>query len=133
MCLILQLPIDMDSIKRSYLLAGVTVILTLLSVWAAFSKTYSAWKLNQDLNSNLSNSKDINYNPAYMERKFKNIKKIISLYAADSISYRSKVLATVARIADAENVKIVEVPGTEKAPYFCTNIFQIQILRSKYK
>lgn len=115
-------------IKRSYLLAGVTTILILLSIWAAFSKTYAAWKLNRELNDKLSNINNINYNPGYMERKFKNLEKITGLYTADSTTYRNQVLATIARLADAESIKIVEMPCTENVPYYRTNLYQIQKL-----
>lgn len=114
--------------KRSYLLAGATLILTVLSIWAAFAKTFTAWQLNQELNEKLLSSSSMKYNPAYMDRKMNNLEKIISLYSTDSITYRNHVLATVAKLADAENIRIVEMPGTENTPYFRSSLYQIQKL-----
>ncbi|WP_311951028.1 hypothetical protein [Mucilaginibacter terrae] len=109
-------------------MAAVTGILTVLSVWAAFSKTYSAWKLNRELSGKRANSNNMSYNPAYMERKFKNIEAITALYTADSTTYRNHVLSTVARLADAENIRVIEMPGTENQPNHRTGIYEVQKL-----
>ena len=111
-------------IKKSYLLPAGTILLVLLSYQLAFKKTIAAWQLNTSLNRQLAQSVDVSAEPVYLERKNANLKKIISLYQADTTEFRSSIISTIAEIAGREQVSLSEVPAGD--PGFHTPKFIIE-------
>jgi hypothetical protein len=107
------------------LIAG-SIILLLLSYQLAFKKTIAAWQLNKQLKAQIAQASDLNYQPAYLERKNNNLSKIINLYKTDTVSFRSNIISTISSIAEKENVKLSEVPVQD--PLFHTDKFIIQKL-----
>ena len=114
-----QLPI-----KKEYLLVAGTIILLLLCYQFAFMKTLTAWQLNKQLKGRLVQSSNLAVQPAYLLRKSANLSKILDLYRADTIGFRSNAINQIAAIAQGENVKLSEVPLTD--PVYHTDKFIIQ-------
>lgn len=113
-------------LKKEYGLIAAAIIGLLVCYHLAFKKTFIAWQLNQNLNQQLLQSADLSYQPGYMERKNDNLDKIIKLYKADTVNFRSNVLGTISSIAERENVKLSEVPSQD--PVYHTNTFIIEKL-----
>ncbi len=97
-------------VKNEYLLIAATILLLFVSYQLAFKKTIEAWKLNSSLEKKLSQSNDIAIQPDYLERKNKNLDKLIGLYKADTTALRNNLINVVSLLADKENVKLSEVP-----------------------
>jgi hypothetical protein len=114
-------------IKKDYLLIGGSLLLLLLAYRMAFSKTITAWKLNRELHSKLTVAANVSYQPAYLERKRRNLDHIIELYRTDSTELRGNLLNTVASVAEKNSVKLTEVPIQD--PDFQTSDFTIERLR----
>lgn len=100
-----QLPI-----KKDYLLIAATIILLLLCYQLAFKKTLEAWQINRQLKSQLAQAADLSYQPAYLERKNRNLSQIIARYNMDTLAFRSISISMIAAIAAKEQVKLSEVP-----------------------
>ena len=113
-------------LKKEYLLIAASIVLLLLSYQLAFKKTIEAWQANKQLKAQITQASDLNYQPAYLERKNTNLSKIINLYKTDTISFRSIIISTISAIAEKENVKLSEVPVQD--PLFHTDKFIIQKL-----
>ena len=96
--------------KKIYLLWLGTGILLLLSYRFAFKNTIEAWQNNRQLKERLTQSSDLGYQPDYLERKDKNLEKIIGLYKADTTAFRSQIINAIALIAEKQNVKLTTVP-----------------------
>jgi len=96
--------------KKIYLLWLGTGILLLLSYRFAFKNTIEAWQTNRQLKERLTQSSDLGYQPDYLERKDKNLGKIIGLYKADTTAFRSQIINAIALIAERQNVKLTAVP-----------------------
>ncbi|HZX59278.1 MAG TPA: hypothetical protein VFE54_11150 [Mucilaginibacter sp.] len=114
------------NLKKEYGLVAAAIVALLLCYQLAFKKTFIAWQLNQSLKQQLAQSADVSYQPGYTERKNINLDKIISLYKADTINFRSNVLGTISSLAERENVKLSEVPS--KDPVYHTSQLFIEKL-----
>ena len=114
------------SFNKIYLLISGTALLLIICYLQAFDKTIVAWQLNSNLHQQLSQSADITLAPLYQGRKNANLEKIIDLYKADTIDFRSNILSKISSIAEQENVKLTEVPG--KDPLYHNDQFIIQKL-----
>lgn len=114
------------NLKKEYGLVAAAIVALLLCYQLAFKKTVTAWQLNRNLNQQLVRSADVSYQPGYMERKSNNLDKIISLYKADTVNFRSNILETISSIAERENVKLSEVPSRD--PIYHTSQFIIEKL-----
>jgi hypothetical protein len=97
-------------LKKEYGLAMATIILLLVSYELAFKTTADAWQLHRALKTELTKANDVSLQPAYLERKNNNLNKIIALYKADTVNFRSNILSTISSVADHDNVKLSEVP-----------------------
>ena len=113
-------------VKKEYLLIAATVIGLLVCYELAFKKTIAAWQLNSSLKSRLARSADLTYQPQYQERKNKNLDKIISLYKADTVNFRSNIIGIISTLAEKEDVKLSEVPTQD--PLYHNDQFIIQKL-----
>jgi hypothetical protein len=116
-----QLPL-----KKEYLLIAAAIVLLLLSYQLAFKKTIEAWQINKRLKEQLIRATDLSYQPAYLERKNKNLTNIINRYKTDTVAFRSNIISSISSIAEKENVKLSEVPVQD--PLYHTNQFIIQKL-----
>jgi hypothetical protein len=116
-----QLPL-----KKEYWLVAATIIVLLLSYQLAFKKTLEAWQHNTSLKHQLAQSTDLSYQPEYQERKNNNLGKIVNLYKADTLNFRSNIISIISSIAEKENVKLTEVPTQD--PLYRTPQFIIQKL-----
>ena len=103
------------AVKKEYLLIAGTILLLFASYQLAFKKTIEAWQLNSSLEKELSQSNDIAIQPDYLERKDKNLDKLIGLYKADTTALRNNLINSVSLLADKENVKLSEVPVQDVA------------------
>ena len=97
-------------IKKEYLLIAGTLLLLLISYRLAFKNTIEAWQSHRQLQTQLDQSSDLNYQPGYLERKNNNLDQLIALYKADTTAFRSNIISTIAGIAERENVKLTDVP-----------------------
>src|SRR5260221_6065529 len=116
-----QLPL-----KKEYLLIAAAIVLLLLSYQLAFKKTIEAWQINKHLKAQLFEATNLSYQPAYLERKNKNLTNIIGHYKTDTVAFRSNIISTISSIAEKENVKLSEVPVRD--PLYDTDQFIIQKL-----
>jgi hypothetical protein len=113
-------------IKKEYLLIAASIVLLLLCYQLAFKKTIEAWQVNKQLKSQIAQAADLSYQPAYLERKNKNLSKIIALYKTDTVTFRSNTISVISSIAEKENVKLSEVPLQD--PLYNADQFIIQKL-----
>jgi len=97
-------------IKKEYLLIVGTLLLLLISYHFAFKNTIEAWQSHRQLQTQLAQSSDLNYQPGYLERKNNNLDQLIALYKADTAAFRSNIISTIAGIAEKQNVKLSDVP-----------------------
>jgi len=112
--------------KKEYWLIAGTIVLILLCYQLAFKKTIAAFQVNSRLKTQLTQASDVAYQPGYLERKTKNLEMILARYQADTLSLRGNTLATIASIAEREDVKLSGVPNQD--PAFNTGHFIIQKL-----
>jgi hypothetical protein len=116
-----QLPV-----KKEYLLVIAAVVLLLLCYRLAFKKTLEAWQINRELKAQLAQAGDLNYQPAYLERKNDNLTRIIARYKTDTAAFRSNSISLISAIAEKENVKLSEVPAQN--PLYHSDRFSVQKL-----
>lgn len=102
------------------------MILLVICYQLAFKKTIGAWELNKRLKSQLEQSSDVSIQPGYTERKNTNLDRILDLYKADTMNFRSNTISKISLVADAENVKLAEVPSRD--PIYSNGQFLIQKL-----
>jgi len=100
-------------IKNEYLLIAGTLLLLIVAYRLAFARTIEAWQLHNRLQKRVQQSGDVSYQPGYLERRNHNFNKILRLYQADTINYRSNILSVIALIAQGEDVKLSEVPSVD--------------------
>lgn len=113
-------------LKKEYLLIAAAIVLLLLSYQLAFKKTMEAWQINKHLKVQLFEATNLSYQPAYLERKDKNLTGIINRYKTDTVAFRSNSISAISSIAEKENVKLSEVPVQD--PLYHTDQFIIQKL-----
>src|SRR5579863_7541671 len=101
------------NIKKEYGLVAASILLLLIAYQFAFKKTIEAWQLHRDLKRQVQQSGDISVQPGYLERKQRNLDKIISLYQADSVNFRSNNLSTISSVAGLDDVRLSEVPSQD--------------------
>ncbi|WP_295719977.1 hypothetical protein [Mucilaginibacter sp.] len=97
-------------IKKEYLLVAGSLLL-LLSYELAFKRTYVAWRQYRRLEEQLSPQADFRYQPGFLERKSKNLDKLIGLYRVDTAELKDVVIGTVANKAAKLNVRLSGVPA----------------------
>ena len=107
--------IKQAQVKKEYLLLAVSVVMLVVCYQLAFKKTIEAWQLHRQLESQLSKSGNVNFQPGYSERKSANISRILNMYKVDTVNYRSNIISKISSIAEKENVKLSEVPVEDPA------------------
>jgi|GEM_PF-592287 len=105
------------NIKKEYGLIAASVLLLLIAYQVAFKRTIEAWQMHRDLKHQVQQSGDLSVQPGYLGRKNRNLDKIIALYKADNVNFRSNVLSTISSIAEQNNVKLSEVPSQDPVNY----------------
>jgi hypothetical protein len=99
--------------KKDYLLVAGSALLLAICYAFAFSKTIADWKIYGQLTSQLSAGEDLAYQPGYLERRSRNLEKILALYRSDTTLFRSNTISTIAGLADKRGVKLTGVPVEE--------------------
>jgi len=105
-------------VKKEYLLIAASVLLLVLSYQLAFKKTIEAWQMHRQLKIQLTVTNDLSVQPAYLERKSRNLRRILDLYQADTTALRGNMLGKIAAVAEKYEVKLSEVPSQD--PMFRT-------------
>jgi hypothetical protein len=103
-----------ENIKREYLLVAATVIILIICYQLAFKRTIEAWQINRQLKTQMTQSSDLSIQPGYIERKNTNLSRILDLYQADTLNFRNEAVSKISSIAEAENVKLAEVPNQDQ-------------------
>lgn len=97
-------------IKKDYLLIAGAMFLLLAGYHLAFKKTIAAWKLHRQLNRQ-TEAADVTTVPSgFLERKSVALDRIISLYRADTIAFRSSIINTIASVAVDNHARLSAVP-----------------------
>lgn len=112
--------------KKEYIFISAIMILLIICYQLAFKKTIGAWQLNKRLKSQLEQSSDMSVQPGYTERKNINLDRILDLYKADTLNFRSNTISRISSVAETENVKLAEVPNRD--PIYSNGQFLIQKL-----
>ena len=112
------------TIKKEYLLLAGVLCFAIICYRFAISNTVEAWKLNNKLEKEVSVSQDLSYQPGYLERKDKNLDKVIGYYKADTSLLRSNMITGIALEAQRANVKLTDVPAQEQL--FKTDTYILQ-------
>ena len=112
--------------KKQYLFIGCSLLILYLCYQLAFKATIEAWHVNRQLTQQLTQSADLSYQPAYLERKNANLNKLLNRYKTDTVAFRSNIISTIASIAEKQNVKLSEVPVQD--PLYHTDQVLIQKL-----
>jgi hypothetical protein len=113
-------------LKKEHLFIIAAIMICLICYRLAFQKTIEAWQIHQQLSRQIATAADLSDQPAYLERKQANLNKIISLYRADTITFRSNIISTISGVAERGGVKLSEVPAQD--PSYNTDKFIIQKL-----
>ena len=113
-------------LKSEHLFVVATILAFLLCYQLAFKKTIAAWQIHRQLTTQMARANDLSYQPAYMERKSMNLSRVIGLYKADTVTFRSNTISRIAGIGEKENVKLSEVPLQD--PLYHTDKFILQKL-----
>lgn len=108
------------------MLIGASLLVLLLCYQLAFTPTIDAWKLHNSLSKRLVQASDASYQPGYLERKNRNLDKILSLFKADTLGFRSNIVSRISLIAEGQDVKLTEVPTND--PAFHTKGFILEKL-----
>jgi len=119
-------------IKKEYLLIAASLVLLVMCYQLAFKKTIEAWQLHKQLESKLVQSSKMNFQPGYSERKNANIRRILNLYKADTVNFRSNIISRISSIAEKENVKLSEVPVDDPTQHNNKNIIQKLLFEGDY-
>jgi hypothetical protein len=101
------------NIKNDYILIAAGILLLLAAWQFAFKKTIEAWKQHRSLAQQVLQAGDLSYQPGYLERKNHNLDKILNLYKADTLDFRSNELSKISLLAEQYNVKLSEVPSED--------------------
>ena len=110
--------------KKDYLLIAGTVLLFLICYQLAFKLTINDWQLNRQLTGEALQSGDLSYQPGYLERKDRNLEKILALYRSDTTLFRSSTLSAIAALAEKNRVKLTDVPVQESVYHTGRSIVQ---------
>jgi hypothetical protein len=102
-------------LKKVYLLVLGTVILAVASYKLAFKHTLDARSVNGQLREQLAQQNNATEQPGYIDRKNANLERIIGLYRADTVTYRSSAINAIAFLAEKNNVKFVSAPVQDKS------------------
>ncbi|MGV8879637.1 MAG: hypothetical protein ACOH2A_11465 [Sphingobacteriaceae bacterium] len=112
--------------KPEHGLALATGLLLLLSYQLAFKKTFMAYGRYRELRSVSAPPQDLSYQPAYLERKDQNLRRILQSYTLDSVAFRSHALGVITSIAEKVGIKLTGVPVRD--PSYHTTLFRVQRL-----
>jgi hypothetical protein len=99
--------------QARYLLLGAAVLLLAVSYQLAFRHTFAALQLRHKLRQELAGAGDLSVQPAYLDRKFKNLDELTARYRADTSVFRAAVINAVTLIADEQHARLTEVPGID--------------------
>jgi uncharacterized protein (UPF0333 family) len=100
-------------IKKEYLLLAASLVMLVICYQLAFKKSIEAWHQHRQLQAQAAQTFSGNFQPGYSERKSANISKILNLYKADTVNFRSNIIGRISSIAEKENVKLAEVPADD--------------------
>jgi hypothetical protein len=114
------------TLKKEHLFFIAAILFCIICYRLAFKKTIEAWQIHLQLSKQLAVTDDLSDQPAYLERKQINLSKILGLYRADTVAFRSNIISTISGIAEKDGVKLSEVPVQE--PSYNTDKFIIQKL-----
>ncbi|WP_448698210.1 hypothetical protein ACFGVR_15435 [Mucilaginibacter sp. AW1-3] len=114
------------SYKKDYWLPAGTILLLLICYQLAFKNTIQAFQARSRLKAQLNQVADVTYDPGYLERKARNLDRLLNRYQTDTLTLRGNTIAQVAMIAEKEGVKLSEVPVED--PAYHTAHFIIQQL-----
>ena len=117
-----RLPIP---IKKEVLLALGIILLLWIGYQLAFKKTWQAWQLNREFNRQLSTAAGVSYQPAYLERKSRNLNQLLHSYTTDSVNFRSHSMELLSPIAEKEHCRITAVPADPNHLYTSAT-YQVQ-------
>jgi hypothetical protein len=120
------------NIKKEYGLVAGSILLLLIAYQFDFKRTIEAWQLHRDLKQQAQQSGDLSYQPGYLERKNRNLDKILSFYKADTLSFRSNELSKIASIAEQADVKLSEVPSEDRTYSTAQSVIQKLSLEGDY-
>jgi hypothetical protein len=108
---------------KAYLLPAFVALLLVLSYPFAFKKTMEAWQLNRELSLRAARASDLSVQPSYLERQQQNLSRALDLFRVDSLNYRSRLLQAVGGAAEAEKVRILELPEEPLNAYYLSPLF----------
>jgi hypothetical protein len=100
--------------KKVYLLVLGTFLLAVAGYELAFKHTLDARNVNVQLTEQLAQQNNATEQPGYTDRKNANLDRIIGLYHADTVTYRSSAINAIAFLAEKNNVKFVSAPVQDK-------------------
>lgn len=110
--------------KKVYLLVLGTVLLVFTGYELAFKHTLDARNVNGQLREQLAQQNNATEQPGYTDRKNANLDRIIGLYHADTVTYRSSAINAIAFLAEKNNVKFVSAPVQDKGYHMDKYILQ---------
>lgn len=105
--------LKIGQIKKEYLLLAASVVMLVICYQLAFKKSIEAWHQHRQLQAQAAQSVSGSFQPGYSERKSANISKILNLYKADTVNFRSNIISRISLVAEKENVKLSEVPADD--------------------
>lgn len=101
--------------KKIYLIVCGSLLLAAATYFLAVKNTLAAWEVNRQLNDQLTRGGDVSYDPGYLERKNRNLDRVLSRYRVDTSVFRNSMLSNIAVLAEANQVKLTEVPLPDAA------------------
>ncbi|WEA02080.1 hypothetical protein [Mucilaginibacter sp. SJ] len=101
--------------KKNYLLVLAAVVMAVASYELAIKHTLEARALNKQYKEQLMQQHSVTEQPGYTDRKNANLDRIIALYRADTLNYRSNAIGSIALLAERNNVRLVGAPVPDKS------------------
>lgn len=105
--------LKIGQIKKEYLLLAASLVMLVICYQLAFKKSIDAWHQHRQLALQAAQSVSGSFQPGYSERKSANISKVLNLYKADTVNFRSNIISRISLVAEKGNVKLAEVPADD--------------------
>jgi hypothetical protein len=86
-----------------------TLLLLVIGYRLAFRHTLAVWQQHRELERQFAQAGNIDAPAGFLERKYENLSKVISLYSADTLQFRDQVIGSISGIAAKENVQLTDI------------------------
>jgi hypothetical protein len=98
------------NVKSEYKFIAGAAMALLVCYELAFKQTYMAWQRHKLLVAKMEQVSDVTVAPAYLERKSKNLNRLLGYYGAIANWERAETISEISAMAETSGIKVTEVP-----------------------